>query len=67
MVWAYLQASLPLTVDRDPASWVEYGAKPVTLASSPRSPFAAGLGADLDACLDFEVQCSGADGAWRAS
>ena len=65
VVRARLHASLPLTVDRDPGSWVEYGAKPVTLASSPRSPFAADLGADLDACLDFEVECVGPDGAWR--
>lgn len=65
LIRAHLHASLPLTVDHDPASWVEYGAKPVTLASSPHSPFAAGLGADLDACLDFEVHSVGSDGAWR--
>lgn len=62
---ARLRRSAPLTVDSDPGAWRSYGAKPLTIAPTPDSPFADLLADALEANLDFEIARQEADGSWR--
>ncbi|MCB0236972.1 MAG: hypothetical protein KDG58_22575, partial [Anaerolineae bacterium] len=59
-----LSAVIDETVARDASAWAEYGLQPLTVVSSPESPFAALLADALPANLDYLVQQQGEDGAW---
>lgn len=64
-VLSRLLADLPRTVERDPARWRTYGARPLTLAPTPDSPFAPALADAIEINLDFEIERQAADGSWR--
>ncbi|HRX03652.1 MAG: hypothetical protein M9927_20240 [Anaerolineae bacterium] len=59
-----LSAVIDETVARDASAWAEYGLQPLTVVSSPESPFAGLLADALPANLDYLVQQQGEDGAW---
>ena len=59
-----LSAAVDATVARDASAWAEYGLQPLTVVSSPESPFAGLLADALPANLDYAVQQQGDDGAW---
>ncbi len=52
------------TVARDPAAWEGYGLAPLSVVSSPRSPFEEQLADAIPANLDWIIAHQGADGAW---
>lgn len=59
-----LAAAVDTAVARDATAWAEYGLQPLTVVSSPESPFAGLLADALPANLDYLVQQQGDDGAW---
>lgn len=59
-----LSAAVDATVARDASAWAEYGLQPLTVVSSPDSPFAGLLADAIPANLDYLVQQQGDDGAW---
>lgn len=60
-----LAQAVTATADTDPATWDAYGAKPLTLAPTPDSPFAPALKRAIETNLDFEIERQAADGSWR--
>ncbi|RZM81880.1 hypothetical protein [Leptolyngbya iicbica] len=61
---AKLKVLVPQTVDTEPASWADYGLRPLQVVEQPRSPFRAGLEAAIEANLDYEIATQAADGSW---
>ena len=59
-----LTQAVDRVVVREPAKWTGYCARPLDLVSSPDSPFAAMLGAAIDANLDYLIEQQQNDGAW---
>lgn len=55
------------SVSRDPVEWAQYGLQPLTVASSPQSPFAGLLADAIQRNLDYAIQQQGDDGAWAPS
>jgi hypothetical protein len=51
-------------VVRDPATWEQYVLKPLHVATSPGSPFAGMLVAEVEANLDYEIERQDEDGSW---
>jgi hypothetical protein len=51
-------------VARDPAAWAAYGLQPLTVVTSPNSPFAAMLANEIEANLDYQIEQQQADGSW---
>ncbi len=60
----YLTPLVSRMVVRDLDAWSEYGLTPLTVVSSPDSPFAELLQAELEQHLDYEIFCQMPDGAW---
>lgn len=59
-----LTADVGRVVERDPDMWRTYGARPLTLAPTPSSPFASALAEAIAANLDFALESQAADGGW---
>jgi len=59
-----LTALVDHTVARDPAAWREYGLPPLSVVSSPESPFVPLFRDQLPANLDFLIEQQGSDGSW---
>ena len=51
-------------VVREPATWEQYVLKPLDVATSPDSPFAEMLAAEIEANLDYEIEQQDEDGSW---
>lgn len=51
-------------VEREPQRWAEYGLQPLTIVSTPQSPFAALLADVIPANVDFLIAQQHADGSW---
>lgn len=54
----------PKLVDRDPAAWSGYSAKPLKLAPRADSVLAEALAEDIARNLDFEIESQREDGSW---
>ena len=52
------------TVSCDPQAWRGYSLRPLQVASTPESPFVAGLEEAVAANLDYEISAQNADGSW---
>jgi len=51
-------------VARDPATWEQYVLKPLHAATSPDSPFAGMLSAEIETNLEYEIKRQDEDGSW---
>ena len=51
-------------VTKEPSAWSGYCLKPLTLATSPASPFAEVLADAIELNLDYEIERQQADGSW---
>ena len=64
-VWDRLARAAEVIVDRDPAKWAGYGARPLGLAPTPDTPVAVALGdALLDLNLNYLIDEQQPDGSW---
>jgi hypothetical protein len=52
-------------VDRDPAAWSSYCAKPIKLAPAPGCVLAELLAPDVQQNLDWEIEHQNGDGSWE--
>lgn len=59
-----LKAIANAIIDRDPASWSNYGLPPLGICEAPTSPFAEGLQNEIALNLDFIIAKQGENGAW---
>ena len=60
-----LRSIVDHTVARDPAAWDNYKLPPLTVASSPESPFAGQLSVALQTNLEWVLAHQAADGSWQ--
>lgn len=64
-VWDKLAAAAGSIVERDPAKWAGYGARPLGLAPVPDTPVAEALGDELLGLnLDYLIDDQHGDGSW---
>lgn len=59
-----LRQSATLTVEVSPEQWGNYGAKPLQIVDSPKSPFASLLNDAIELNLDYEIEHVNEDGSW---
>ena len=63
-IWAKLARTATHGVARNTEQLTAYVLKPLWLVPSPESPLAAGLKAEVEMNLDFEIGQQGEDGSW---
>lgn len=61
----YLHSAVLATVVTTPERWHEYVLRPLAVAPSPHSPFAALFAEAIQANLDFLLETQGRNGAWE--
>lgn len=62
---ARLRPVVPRLVSTDPGAWRGYGLRPLDVAPTPASPFAAQMGDALELDLTYLIEQQAEDGAWH--
>ena len=59
-----LQLAVARVIARESSQWEGYCMKPLSVATSPDSPFASAILEEIQRNLDYEIERQGADGSW---
>ena len=59
-----LQRAVARVIARESSQWEGYGMKPLSVATSPDSPFASAISEEIQRNLDYEIERQEADGGW---